>query len=231
MKIFDERLTQLRKEKGISQKECAESLKIEPSKYNKWENGKNCPDFETVCQLAKYFNVTTDYLLGASECRSAENDDINKRLGLSEEAIAKIISISSDVVCTYKPCEYMEPVKLIDVLNMLIQSSSFEDYLHDLLRFILDTMKIKHVIPSEIKRTFGSIYDEANAYYPNEFSEILDEISKMGYHIVNSEEYHSLLKTQLDIEYEQLTYGVSKQIEKKCDEQFDMMYSLKCDKD
>ena len=74
--------------------------------------------------------MTTDYLLGASECRSAENDDINKRLGLSEEAIAKIISISSDVVCTYKPCEYMEPVKLIDVLNMLIQSSSFEDYLH-----------------------------------------------------------------------------------------------------
>lgn len=67
--LFDKRLSQLRKEKGISQKECAETLGIESSKYNKWENGKNCPDYETVCMLANFFDTTTDYLLGNSENR------------------------------------------------------------------------------------------------------------------------------------------------------------------
>ena len=64
---FNERLAELRKNKGLSRKECATELEVDPSKYNKWENGKNCPDYETIKVLAKYFNTTTDYLLGASD--------------------------------------------------------------------------------------------------------------------------------------------------------------------
>ncbi|MDP4119587.1 MAG: helix-turn-helix transcriptional regulator [Bacillota bacterium] len=86
--IFDERLTELRKAKGLSQKECALDLGMpDASKYNKWENGANRPDYETVCQLAKYFDVTTDYLLGASDCKNAENHDIHEETGLSEKAV------------------------------------------------------------------------------------------------------------------------------------------------
>ena len=88
---FDERLTKLRKAKGLSQKNCAIELGMaDASKYNKWENGKNCPDFATVCQLSKYFNVTTDYLLGASDCRDVENHNIHEETGLSEEAIESL---------------------------------------------------------------------------------------------------------------------------------------------
>lgn len=89
--IFDERLTELRKAKGLSQKDCALELGMpDASKYNKWENGANRPDYETVCQLAKYFNVTTDYLLGASDCKSLDNDVIYKITGLSDNAIERI---------------------------------------------------------------------------------------------------------------------------------------------
>ena len=38
--LFDKRLSKLRREKEISQKECAAALGIESSKYNKWENRK-----------------------------------------------------------------------------------------------------------------------------------------------------------------------------------------------
>ena len=86
--IFDKRLTELRKAKGLNQKECALELGMpDASKYNKWENGANRPDYETVCRLAKYFGVTTDYLLGASDCKSLDNDIIHKETGLSEKAI------------------------------------------------------------------------------------------------------------------------------------------------
>ncbi|MEZ4508133.1 MAG: helix-turn-helix transcriptional regulator [Eubacteriales bacterium] len=67
--MFGERLIELRKEKRLSQKECAAAFGVDASKYNKWENEKNCPDYETVCRLAQFFNTTTDYLLGNSNVR------------------------------------------------------------------------------------------------------------------------------------------------------------------
>lgn len=67
--MFGERLMELRKEKGLSQKECAAAFGVDASKYNKWENEKNCPDYETVCRLAQFFSTTTDYLLGNSNVR------------------------------------------------------------------------------------------------------------------------------------------------------------------
>ena len=67
--MFGERLMELRKEKGLSQKECAAAFGVDASKYNKWENEKNCPDYETVCRLAHFFSTTTDYLLGSSNVR------------------------------------------------------------------------------------------------------------------------------------------------------------------
>lgn len=111
--IFDERLTELRKAKGINQKECAAELGMtDASKYNKWENGKNCPDFTTVCQLARYFDVTTDYLLGASDSKKNENDKINKRLGLSDKAITNLTILNA-----------MKSVdKTIDTINTLIEN-------------------------------------------------------------------------------------------------------------
>lgn len=67
--MFGERLMELRKEKGLSQKECAAAFGVDASKYNKWENEKNSPDYETVCRLAHFFSTTTDYLLGNSNTR------------------------------------------------------------------------------------------------------------------------------------------------------------------
>ena len=67
--MFGERLIALRKETTLSQKECAAAFGVDASKYNKWENEKNNPDYETVCRLAQFFNTTTDYLLGNSNVR------------------------------------------------------------------------------------------------------------------------------------------------------------------
>lgn len=67
--MFSAKLSKLRKEKGISQKQCALNLGVDSSKYNKWENGKNRPSYDMVCRLANFFDTTTDYLLGASDER------------------------------------------------------------------------------------------------------------------------------------------------------------------
>lgn len=58
------KLEELRTAKGMTRKEVASYLEIDQSTYGKYELGKREPDFGTVVKLARYFNVSTDYLLG-----------------------------------------------------------------------------------------------------------------------------------------------------------------------
>ena len=61
---FDERLRNLRKEKGVTQREIAEFLGIKTRPYQNYESGDRRPDYEKLVALADYFGVSTDYLLG-----------------------------------------------------------------------------------------------------------------------------------------------------------------------
>lgn len=61
------RLSQLRKEKNLLQKEVGEYLGISYQAYSHYENGLRNPDNETLKKLATYFGVSVDYLLGRDE--------------------------------------------------------------------------------------------------------------------------------------------------------------------
>ena len=64
MSIFSERLRELRKEKGLTQQELAGKVGISRVGYGYWEKGKREPNFKKLILLAKYLDVSTDYLLG-----------------------------------------------------------------------------------------------------------------------------------------------------------------------
>lgn len=57
---FGELLKYLRTEKGISQKDMADIMKVTSSAVSKWEKGFNYPDFEIITWLADYFGVSMD---------------------------------------------------------------------------------------------------------------------------------------------------------------------------
>jgi transcriptional regulator with XRE-family HTH domain len=67
--LFHQRLAMLRSEKGVTQHDVARFLRISRTTYAHYEIGRRAPDFETLVSLAKYYGVTTDYLLGISEER------------------------------------------------------------------------------------------------------------------------------------------------------------------
>ncbi len=69
MKIFHSRLIALRKEKQLTQEELAGIINKKRSTVSGYETEGKEPDIETLCVLAKYFGVTTDYLLGYSDER------------------------------------------------------------------------------------------------------------------------------------------------------------------
>lgn len=64
-------LAELRIEKGIYQKELASYLKVSIGTISNYEKGIHYPDLATLCKLADYFGVTTDFLLGRTDCRYA----------------------------------------------------------------------------------------------------------------------------------------------------------------
>ena len=70
LKILGERLCLLRQEKKQRQADIAELIGVTQAHYQRVEKGKiNIPTL-TLCTLADYFGVTTEYLLGRSEERS-----------------------------------------------------------------------------------------------------------------------------------------------------------------
>lgn len=65
--MFSERLVELRKSKGMTQKELSEVMNMSRDTLAHYEIGRREPDFQTLTKFAKYFNCTTDYLLGLSD--------------------------------------------------------------------------------------------------------------------------------------------------------------------
>lgn len=57
------RLREIREEKGITQKRLAEYLHIRQNTYSQYENGQRQLPIETLIALAKFYNVSTDYIL------------------------------------------------------------------------------------------------------------------------------------------------------------------------
>lgn len=58
-----EKITHLRKKRGLSQEELAITLNVSRQAVSKWETGEAKPDTDKVVALAEYFEVTTDWLL------------------------------------------------------------------------------------------------------------------------------------------------------------------------
>lgn len=66
---FSARLTELRRERGISQKEAAEKLGVSQALLSHYEKGIRECGLDFLCKAAAYYDVSCDYLLGIIETR------------------------------------------------------------------------------------------------------------------------------------------------------------------
>ena len=66
---FAARLIALRKERGLSQEDIGKIINKKRSTISGYETEGKEPDIDTICVLADYFDVSTDYLLGNADRR------------------------------------------------------------------------------------------------------------------------------------------------------------------
>ena len=95
-----EKLIQLRKDNNITQEKLSKDLKISISAIHNYENIKSprIPKNEILLAFAKYYNVSTEYLLNDSATNvTSDNITINNKLNLSDKTIEKIVEINTKV--------------------------------------------------------------------------------------------------------------------------------------
>lgn len=115
---FPKFLSQLRKERGFSQKKVAEDLGISQALLSHYEKGVRECGLEFVIRCSQYYGVTTDYLLGVSESRHGMDEAYIH--SVASEANLSLIDILSNATRV-----------LVDTAISASPDGSIAKYLHD----------------------------------------------------------------------------------------------------
>lgn len=78
---FNEKLQELRKQRGLTQEELAELLYVSRTAISKWESGRGYPNIDSLKAISKYFSVSLDELLSSDAIVTiAEEENKQKEL-------------------------------------------------------------------------------------------------------------------------------------------------------
>ncbi|KZN99393.1 helix-turn-helix domain-containing protein [Pseudobacillus badius] len=74
---INNRIRELRKKSGLTQKELADKVNVSPQVISNWERRYTNPDYDDVKKLAEIFDCSSDYLLGRSDNPKPSNEEFN----------------------------------------------------------------------------------------------------------------------------------------------------------
>ncbi len=126
---FAKRFTELCGDK--TQQEIADAIGVSRATVGYYLSGDRSPDIEVLSRIARYFGVTSDYLIGLSDSRSAEYYDAVKKLGLSESSIFYIEGLRK--LKDHKPVDELDEkfgerfgtTSQLDVLELLLTNMGY----------------------------------------------------------------------------------------------------------
>lgn len=76
---FNEKLQELRKQKGMTQEELAEALYVSRTAISKWESGRGYPNIDSLKAISQYFAISIDELLSGDEVLTIAEEDNKKK--------------------------------------------------------------------------------------------------------------------------------------------------------
>ena len=92
---FNEKLQELRKNKGLTQEDLAEILFVSRTAISKWESGRGYPNIESLKAIAKLFSITVDELLSGEELLIIAEQDNKQRENHIRDLIFGLLDISA----------------------------------------------------------------------------------------------------------------------------------------
>jgi transcriptional regulator with XRE-family HTH domain len=152
--MFKDKLKELRKNRGLTQNDVAEFVGVKQNSYNSWENGKREPNFSKLQKLAKYFNVSTDYLL-----------DSEKQFYFSLKNILELLperQYSVDVSVYFSESLSEDNQKILPRSKTIFESCRWGDK----EEYFLDLSNLKNDIISQTQEwhTYGVIFIDSGCH-------------------------------------------------------------------
>ena len=87
--MIGERLAEVRKDHGDTQKALAEKLNVVYFTVSSWEQGKSEPNHGMLVHICRMYGVSADYLLGLTDVDPAYMRRRTEQLGAGEQAMLK----------------------------------------------------------------------------------------------------------------------------------------------
>ena len=90
---FNEKLQELRKQRGVTQEELAAKLNVSRTAISKWESGRGYPNIESLKAIARFFSVTIDDLLSSDEVLTLAEEDGRRKENHFRDSIFGLFDI------------------------------------------------------------------------------------------------------------------------------------------
>ena len=171
------RLRELRDTKGKSQKEAAGDLYLKQSVLSSYEIGDREPSIITLNKIARYYNVTVDYLTGNNEFKSVQHERLQDAEIFSQDTISKLNELLPEEL------NFLETILCTSGFNRLllglkryheITFEEIEKYGRNLFGNDSPALKLRIALSKdEIKK------DILKPVLDRSLSEILDELSSI----------------------------------------------------
>ena len=91
---FNEKLQELRRQKGLTQEALAEALYVSRAAVSKWESGRGYPNIDSLKEISRFFSVTIDDLLSGSEILTIAEEDQKQKNSLLLALVFGLLDLS-----------------------------------------------------------------------------------------------------------------------------------------
>ena len=141
---FNEKLQELRKNKGLTQEELAEALYVSRTAISKWESGRGYPNIDSLKEIAKYFSVTIDELLSGDEVLSIAEED-NKQKEKHLKSLVSGLLDTSILMFFFLPFFGQKAGDTVQSVSLLYLDG-FENYLRIAYYAIVSSIAVYGII-------------------------------------------------------------------------------------
>lgn len=213
------RLRELIKDTGHTQAELASYLGISRQSVSCYTDGSANPTPMTIVAIARFFNVSTDYLLGEAKVNSRDADlqSVCQYTKLSESAIKQILDLQKTESFLGNNCS----VSMAELLSMILENPCFVPMMEDFqfcLHFIYKLKKEMHqASPSDqqiIRDAISSLRKQTNTDFI-----VLPDYEIPNYYRSQVEDFGGQLIYSIIGNYEQMIHEEKEASENgKCEE-------------
>lgn len=128
MATFPERMKALRKEKDITLEELSEILGTTKATLSRYENNLRIPNVDFIDELANFFNVSTDYLLGRTDIKN-QSEKISNAVEDDPELIEfwNELKEREDLQLLFKQTKNLSPKDIKQIIRIIKAIEDEED--------------------------------------------------------------------------------------------------------